>query len=223
MNKALTTTAMTGFPVAGIAAGLYFAKDFMWQFAYNLAVPFSVFTVLAMLVCAIAIKSGYDLMRHSDKASEDYAIAEWRCWTAINFIAIVGVLWVSIMAVPSPNFKKEIITQYRTRVVEKPIVKWKYEKEHVVYHTPTYEDAFKLCTSAGSDNGVRDKPTTEECHKLATEASLPPYRTINRTVMVHDSYADMFNKCMDHWQFSDIRVEQAASLINSCKAYALKR
>jgi len=223
MNKALTTTAMTGLPVAGIAAGLYFAKDFMWQFAYNLSVPFSIFTAVGVLVSIASIMSAREIMAKSNKASEDYAIGEWRLWTTVNFIAVVGFLWVTIMAIPSPDFKKEIVTQYKTRVVEKPVVKWKYEKEHVVYHVPTYEDAFKLCTAAGSDNGVKDKPTTEECHKLATEASLPPYRTINRTVMVHDSYADMFNKCMDHWQFSDIRVDQAASLINSCKAYALKR
>lgn len=217
MSKPVKVIAAVG-SVASIVGAIYFAPAFIWQLAYNMQWPFTILTVVVGIISIIMISASDKTMKRSNRVTEEYLAAEWRLWTAVNCMGIFGLLWTLIWAVPSPDFKKEIVTQYATRVVEKPVVKWKYEKVHTVYHTPTYAEALKLCFSGGMDTGPSDRPSNEQCHRQAIEASLPPYRT--RIIKVPSNYKDLFKQCLDSWNPQGINIDSATKLTAQCTAYA---
>jgi hypothetical protein len=195
--------------------------EFLWQYFYTMkGIPITVFTAIAGLLCAIVIADARKGMAAVSKASDDYSIFEWRVWTGTHVGFIVGVLWLLIMAVPEPNFKREIV--YQPKVVEKKVPVHVYKGVKVQYHTPTYPEAFKLCTDAIRGGTIADD--VKLCHRQATEASMPPYRRITRTIREPSNFWDTFKSCNDAYDIGQNKpgwFERRQARMQVCKTVAL--
>lgn len=187
--------------------------DFIWQYGFNMKMPLTVIAILTALIGSVVIYDTRRAMVGVDKASSDWGILEWRVWTSVNVIVFAAIAWLLVMAIPSPTFKREYVTQYKDRVVERKIVqtKWRDGKE-VVYKVPTYEQAYKLCVD--STQGYNP----EGCHKQATEASLPLPRVLTRTMYMRDPYDVAFKKCMD-----EFRGYTTVDEVKTCQQFALHK
>jgi hypothetical protein len=186
--------------------------DFAWQFFFNMKMPITALLVVVALMGSVVIQDSRKAMANFEKVSSDYETLEWRIWTSINVIAILGLIWLLIMSVPSPTFKREIVEKPVIRVVERKVPVLRYAKELIVYKTPTYEQAFKLCTDAS--------PSSEEatiCHKQATEAAIPPPRLLIRTYQ--DSYRILFERCMSQ----RLNGTNELKMIPLCQQYAMRK
>lgn len=187
--------------------------EFLWQFFYNMKLPMSAVALIVAMVGLIVIRDSRQDMASFAKASEDYAIMEWRIWTCVNVIAIVSLLWLLVASVPSPTFKKAIEYRDRVRTVEKKVPVKIYERGvRVVYHSPTYPEAYQLCVEAsGGYTEAKDK-----CHAQAMQASAPPghFKMITRTVTVRDPYESLFRACMGSSDYVNI---------DSCRGFALRQ
>jgi hypothetical protein len=223
VKKAIGTTLALASPIAITGAAIHFAPDFMWQFGYNMKLPVTVLTMLVLILSYLTFSNAHDLMKGSAKVSDDYAIGEWRAWTAINVAGVMGLFWLLIQAIPSPTFKKEVIVKQHTQVevVEKPVEKVVYAGQKLVYRIPTYVDMYDKCI--GNVTGSINTDDQSFCHKLATEAALPPYRTrivYKNNSISGEAYERRFQQCFNQWKIKGITVPQILDMTNTCKAYA---
>jgi hypothetical protein len=177
-------------------------SHFIWQFAYNLQFPLLFGTIVVAVIGYYVIRDARRNMNGVSKASSDWAILEFRIWTAANVMGIMAILAILAWAVPKPDFDKQTIIQYKDRLVRVHSYTPIYKSEKIVYKTPSYETAFEACR-ASMTNNRRDYMINVEgaaqCHKQAEEASLPPYRTITRTIHEPSNYWDIFKKCNDEY------------------------
>lgn len=190
--------------------------DWLSQFLYNMKWPFSAALVVVTLVGCLII---FDARREIKKvafASADFEVFDFRIWTCVNLIGVMALLWLLVMAVPHPNFRKEI--QYVTRTVTQRVPYPVYQpgvKIRVVYNSPSYAEAYKICT----DSGGRGYDMAKRCHAQAMQASSPPgtFREIVRTITYKDPYEVLFNVCMDHAH------DNYSSTISECRGFALRQ
>jgi hypothetical protein len=203
-------------------------KDFLWQFAYNLHIPLTIVAIVIGIVCYNVAKSSYNGMKHLTSVEEKYGILEWRMWTAANVAAVMAILWLLAMAVPSPTFKKETTVRVLARTVERKVVVpvVKYEGQRVVYKMPTYLGAFEACRTALTNANPEihlDQTDVVLCDKMAKEAALPPYRSITRTIHEPSNFWDIFNKCNEAYDIEQDKpgvVERRNQRIAVCKDVA---
>lgn len=203
-------------------------KDFIWQFAYNLQLPVTIAAIVVGILTFIVIKSSHDGMRYLTSVEEKYGILEWRQWTAANVAAIMAIIWLLVMAVPEPNFKREVVYRTTTKTVEKkvPVQTVRYAKERIVYKMPTYLGAFAACRTALTNNSSGLRLGTEDvahCHKIATEASMPPYRVLTRTIHAPNNYWDIFKKCNEAYDIEQDKpgvAERRNARMMTCKDVA---
>lgn len=201
MNKAVAVPVALS-PVLAVGAGIYYAPDFMWQWVYNLRLPITIFAIVVAVISFVALMNARDLMKGSAKASSDYAVGEWRAWTAVNTVGVVGLLWLLVNGIPSPDFKKQLVHDYvPVKVVQKVPV---YSGVKTVYKVPTYEDAFDKCKTALHGEYEITSEQVSQCHRIATEAAMPPYRTITRTITLpsKSDYGTLFKSCLDSYDVS---------------------
>lgn len=213
MNKLIVTVLVCAVVFVAIS-GIVFAPDFVWQFFYNMKTPISILAVITAIVGAGTIIHASEVMRDFNKVSEEYEIYSWRKWTAVNAIMVVGLSWLLVQAIPSPEYKKEIVVKYVPKIVEKPVVK--YAKERVVYHTPTYNDAYNKCME-GIHVAIEHK---QACHRLATEAALPPYRTRTVYQQAPAAYGKLFDQCMNRWKHKGLSINEVMRMTNNCRDFA---
>lgn len=193
--KALTKTLFSLMPIAGIGAAFYYAPHFLWQMAFNMKTPITFFS---LLVGALALLVIHDSRRHMKKLGQfdhEYGNLEFRAWTAVNVAAICGLMWLLDQSVPTPDFAKQIVYQDRVVMVTKQVPVLKYAGLKTEYKIPTYSDAYDQCKQSLAQNSSLSNEQAVLCHKQATEAALPPYRTMTRTLYQPSNYWDVFNKC----------------------------
>jgi hypothetical protein len=171
--------------------------DWLWQFGFNMKSPMTIIWVLTLLMSAIVI---YDSRKGMVGLTEDnykYGVLEWRCWTAANTSFVVSVLWLLLMAVPSPTFRTTVVEKPVVKVVEKRVPVRVFAGERKIYMIPTYDNAYDRCIDsygAQSEGGE----AARFCHRQAIEAALPPMRVVTRTITRRDSFSTLFDKCISH-------------------------
>lgn len=172
--------------------------DFVWQLLFNMkGIPITAFTTIVGLIAAIVIHDTRKSMKLFTEYESEYATLDWRMWTAVNVSMITGIIWLLIMSVPSPDFKKQKVYLPIEVIKKVPIIR--YAKERVVYKMPTYAEMYDKCIRGSTNRESQDTKTF--CDSLAAKQALPPYRTLTRTirVTVHDDYKTLFDNCMGKW------------------------
>lgn len=186
--------------------------DFLWQFGFNLKMPMTVFWMLALLLSALTVHENRKALANIKEHDPKYGTVEWRVWTAANVAFVVSVLWLLVMAIPAPDFKREVVEKTVVKVVEKKVPVDRWRNTRTIFKLPTYEQSYRMCAESHPD-GVEEAMA---CHKIATEASMPLPRVITRTITQEDPYRKLFETCMDH-DSQDIRTEV---MLVRCHSYA---
>jgi hypothetical protein len=225
MKKLIAGTLVTTASIASAGLAIHIAPVFMWQFVYDLKLPMTALFALTGLVSSVVIPESRNIMQRkgTNKYSEDFVAAEWRVWTTVNVLVIMGIAWLLVMGIPKPDFNKQTVFKeiYVTQKV--PVIK--YAGIHEVYKAPTYAEAFKLCTDAVVSGTPEVDKQAEICHKQALLAALPDDRKLLITRVVHDAdnYSGLFKQCMDQWDIKSISIPEILAVTNTCKSYALRK
>jgi hypothetical protein len=93
---------------------------------------------MGILASVLIGLDGYSVMQKSNYGETKHEDARWRCWTSVQSATILAVMGAFFIAVPSPDYKKEIV--YKTKIVEKAVavvtVRTKYKPQII---TPAYD------------------------------------------------------------------------------------
>jgi hypothetical protein len=199
-------------------------SDWLWQFFYNMKNPLSLVWCVVAAIAFWVIYGSVREMQNIPKESYDYSVYDFRVWTSVNITLVLTILWLFVMSVPEPTFRKETkwMVQTRTKIVRQNVPGPTVYKmgQRVVYHSPTYVEAYELCIK--NYNGSYDRELggpTSRCHAQAMQASAPPgkFKYLTRTTTYRDPYEVLFKLCMDS------AGDTYSSTIQTCRDFALKQ